>query len=98
MISKKVLRYYSDCGRGFWKKPQALKHDQNCKCWKNPKFKTCLTCKLKDFQVDDIGMEKEYEVLWTYNNCDHSKYVASAHKNCKHIKIYCPFHEQKKAK
>lgn len=52
MIAKKVVRYYSDCGRGFWKKQQAIAYDENCKCWKNPIHKTCLSCKFKNIIND----------------------------------------------
>ncbi len=55
MIAKKVIRYYSECGRGFWKKQQAISHDENCKCWKNPKFKSCLSCKHKCIIKDSNG-------------------------------------------
>ena len=68
MIAKKVLRYYSDCGRGFWKKDQAIRHDENCKCWKNPKFKTCISCKYKNMVEDSNGMEHEPQFLQTYQN------------------------------
>lgn len=42
--TKKVLRYYTPCGRGFWKKQTAIHHENICKCWKNPKYKTCKSC------------------------------------------------------
>lgn len=92
MISKKVIRYYSDCGRGFWKKQQALTHDQNCKCWNNPKFKSCISCKFKDFRVDSNGMEHEpqYNQTWEYNNCKHSGFGISVHENFTHIRKNCP--------
>lgn len=45
MISKKVMRYYAECGKAFWKKQRALNHEKVCTCWVNPKFKTCLSCK-----------------------------------------------------
>lgn len=97
MITKKVVRYYSDCGRGFWKKQQAVRHDENCKCWKNPKFKTCLSCKLKDMVSDSNGMGSEPQHLetWTTNNCRNSDSGVAAHKDFDHIRSGCQFYEQK---
>lgn len=43
MHSKKVLRYYCDhCGKGLWKKPKALEHED--KCYYNPKNRCCGSC------------------------------------------------------
>jgi len=96
MISKKVYRYYADCGKAFWNKRACLSHESNCKCWKNPKFKTCLTCVHKDFKNDC-----DDEQSWTYNNCqnpkfDYDKMFVPAHKNTDHICINCPVWELKK--
>lgn len=44
MRSKRVTRYYAECGKGFWKADRAAIHEDNCKCWGNPKNKTCKTC------------------------------------------------------
>lgn len=95
MQVKKVTRYYSDCGRGFWKKQQALTHDENCKCWKNPKLKSCLSCKHKSFIKDSNGMEHEPQYLqtWDENTCKHSGYGVPVHEDFEHIKKYCPFYE-----
>lgn len=97
MIAKKVTRYYSDCGRGFWKKQQAITHDENCKCWKNPKFKTCISCVNKNIKTDSNGMENEPQHLqtWEYNACDHSKSGVPVHKDFKHIRKNCNFYKQK---
>lgn len=94
MIAKKVLRYYSDCGRGFWKKQQALKHDINCKCWNNPKFKCCISCSHKSFVKDSNGMENEPQYLqtWETNNCKHSECGVAVHKDFDHIRMNCPHH------
>jgi hypothetical protein len=93
MISKKVTRYYSDCGRGFWKKQQALLHDKNCKCWKNPKFYSCLSCIKKDFRVDSNGMEHEpqFNQTWNYNNCQNSESGVPVHEDFEHIRKNCSF-------
>lgn len=49
MHAKKVTRYYSECGKGYWSKRSALDHEENCMCWGNPKNKTCKTCKYGDY-------------------------------------------------
>lgn len=92
MREKKVTRYYSDCGRGFWKKQQALTHDENCKCWVNPKFKCCLSCKFKQIVNDSNGMEHEPSNLqtWKTNLCEYSGFGVPAHKDYDHIRLHCP--------
>ena len=97
MKAVRVLRYYSDCGKGFWSKQKAILHDKNCKCWKNPKFKTCITCKHKNFIKDSNGMEHEPQYLqtWDSNECKNSEYGVPAHKDYEHIRKYCPFWEPK---
>jgi len=97
MTVKKVLRYYADCGRGFWRKQQAITHDENCKCWKNPKFKSCLSCKLQNIVKDSNGMENEPQFLqtWKTNNCKHSDSGIPVHNDYDHIRKNCPFYEPK---
>ena len=97
MESKKVTRYYAECGRGFWKKRQALDHEKKCKCWKNPKFKTCISCKHKCIIDDSNGMESEPQFLetWKTNMCDSSDMGIAAHKDFDYIRMYCQAYEQK---
>lgn len=95
MKAKKVIRYYSDCGRGFWKKYQALIHDQNCTCWKNPKFKGCLSCKNKNIVNDDNGMEGSYKQTWQTNLCKHSDSGIPVHKDFDFIRRNCKHYESK---
>lgn len=91
MKSKKVTRYYSDCGRGFWKKQKALNHEQNCTCWKNPKFRSCLSCVHKCIVIDHNDMEVPYRQTWQTNLCKFSDSGIPVHpefdfirKKCKH--------------
>jgi len=96
MISKKVYRYYADCGKAFWTKRACLNHESSCRCWKNPKFKTCLSCIHKNFKKDDDG-----EQSWDYNDCKNAEMnlntmFTPAHKNADHICINCPKWEPKK--
>jgi len=95
MISKKVLRYYASCGRGYWSKKAAINHEENCKCWKNPKFKTCLSCKFKNFVRDSDGVQ-----TWTNNDCtnpkfDFDKMFRPVHEHAEHIAMMCPVWESK---
>lgn len=88
MKVKKVLRYYTDCGKGFWSKQKALTHEENCKCWKNPKFKACLSCVSKDIykDSDDTGN------TWYANRCEFSNLGVPAHKDHDYIRKECPKH------
>lgn len=100
MQSKKVIRYYSDCGRGFWKKQQAISHDENCKCWKNPKYESCLSCVNKCIRTDSNGMEDEPQFFqtWKYNACEYSEKGIPVHKYFDYIRMYCINYKNKLTK
>jgi len=68
MKTRRVTRYITDCGRGFWNKRQAETHETNCKCWTNPKNKTCKTCiyGMKMPDEPDVGVTS----YWECNNED----------------------------
>ena len=97
MEAKKVTRYYSECGKGFWKKQTAISHEQNCKCWKNPKFKTCISCKLKNIVKDSNGMEHEPQFLHTFdtNMCQFADSGVPVHENFDHIRKYCQHYQMR---
>ncbi len=43
MKAKKVIRYHCDfCGRGHWKKPSCLEHEE--RCYHNPEIRACGSC------------------------------------------------------
>lgn len=44
METIKVNAYITECGKKYWSNAGAKNHERNCKCWTNPKHKTCLTC------------------------------------------------------
>ena len=98
MEIRRVTRYYSSCGRGFWKKEKAITHDENCKCWKNPILQSCVSCKHKYIVKDSNGMEHEPQFLEEFetNNCKHSDSGVPVHKDFSHIRKYCPFYESNK--
>jgi len=91
MESKKVLRYYADCGRGFWRKDQAINHEGNCKCWKNPKNKACKTCKFGEYAPfeNDTGFGGFWE-------CYHESFSGphkGAPKGIDYISVNCEYHD-----
>ena len=90
MKSKKVIRYYADCGKGFWKKVTALDHETSCKCWTNPQRKTCKTCKYgeKIPYESDTGDGGFWECSHPDNNEEHS----GAPKGIKYISVKCYYH------
>lgn len=100
MLIKKVLRYYADCGKAFWKKKDCAAHEKVCRCWKNPKFKTCLSCKHKKFTRNWDDTEHGTNE-WVENDClnpefNYDKYFKSVHPNADHICTNCPKWESKK--
>lgn len=93
MIKKKVTRYYAECGKGFWKKSTALTHELNCKCWKNPKNKTCLTCKKAEHVVDHGDEITPGEGAWF--DCSDSR--VGDHENdlgLSYLSVGCKFWEE----
>lgn len=100
MREVKVKRYIADCGRGFWKKAHCENHEKRCKCWKNPKFKTCLTCIHEKLTNDTNGMESEPQHLhtWVERVCLNPEFVREKHFTPAHEKapdlcINCPVWE-----
>lgn len=71
VTSKLVMRHFTECGREFKQKRSAIKHDLVCKCWSNPKHKTCKTCKHRYEGYDSNGMENDpaYLESWKTANC-----------------------------
>lgn len=90
MKSKKVLRYYADCGKGFWSKVGCLSHEDNCHCWTNPKNKTCKTCKFASYlQWDGRDGDGGY---YECDNFDNDNEHTGAPKNIKYISVNCKYY------
>tara|TARA_R110000851_G_scaffold240929_1_gene393582 strand:- start:81 stop:377 length:297 start_codon:yes stop_codon:yes gene_type:complete len=91
MITKKVTRYYADCGKGFWSKSGALNHEGNCKCWGNVKNRTCKTCKFGGYleYEDDTGDGGIWE-------CGHIKVEehSGAPSDIKYISVNCQHYSE----
>jgi len=95
--TKRVTSYYSPCRKGFWNKNAAEQHEKNCKCWTNPKFKTCKTCDWGVDQHDSNGMEHEPHNLQTWRNWEctnpqfnYDKHFKAAHEKAPTLCINCP--------
>lgn len=103
MTIKKVLRYYAECGRAFWRKADCVRHEHNCTCWTNPKLKCCKTCKFLKVFKDSNGMEHEPQFLhtWTQRECSNPKFneyephLTIAHEKAPDLYIRCPLWELK---
>lgn len=93
MRTKRVTRYYADCGRGFWTKKSCISHEGNCTCWANPKFKTCITCKHGEriYDSDDV----HHWSFWQCNNIKfvYDKHFTPAHEKAEDLCINCPIWE-----
>jgi len=97
MKSKKVTRYIADCGKGYWDKKSCLNHEKNCKCWTNPKYRTCKTCKHGKQSINTNGMESETQFLQTWKewyctnpNFNYDKHFTPAHEKASDLCINCP--------
>jgi len=89
MNAKRVLRYYAECGRGFWRKDRAINHEKVCKCWGNPTYRTCKTCRHANKIHDSNGMEHEPQNLetWIWTECKKGIGPGDAEWNQKHENV-----------
>ena len=62
MKTRRVTRYYAECGRGFWNKVACLSHEKVCKCFSNPSRRACQTClhRIVTEDYDEAGRWTEY--------------------------------------
>jgi len=103
MKIRKATRFIADCGRGFWNKNACAEHETNCRCWTNPKHRTCLTCKYTKKVNDSDGTEHDPRNLqkWTYRECTNEKFHQDihfhpAHENAPDLNINCSLWESNK--
>ncbi len=92
-----VTAYKCDCGKKYHTKSAAKRHELNCKCWTNPKFKTCKSCKFCRVYEDSNGMEHQPQFLhtWKQIECtnplfDYDKHFTAAHFKAQDLNINCP--------
>lgn len=94
MIAKKVTRYYAECGRGYCNKSACEQHERVCKCWKNPKHRTCLTC-AKYSKHTEVDEGQGYYNAYTVNDCNHvsidESILTPCHENAPDIYKNCPY-------
>ena len=98
MKIKKVNRYYADgCNKGFWTKKSCLEHEKKCHCWKNPKNKTCRTCKhgvyFNDSDDYETGYKGESGWVCKNKNFDYDEHFTQAHEAAPDLCINCPLWE-----
>jgi len=100
---KKIEAYQSDCGKKFFNKQTAKRHEIICKCWSNPNQKTCISCKFGEFIKDSNGMEDEPQYLQTWRQWDCKNpdwnydlhYTQAQNDTTKSLCINCPKHKLK---
>lgn len=98
-----IKAYQTLCGKKFFNKQSAKKHELVCKCWANPNLKTCLTCKFGKLVKDSNGMEYEPQYLHTWKQweCSNSAFdydrmfTQAEHDKTQSLNINCPIWESK---
>ena len=83
MEVKTVKIFIADCGKKYWSNSGCKGHEKNCKCWTNPKFKTCKTCEFSG-QYGYGEQECDNPVF------DHDKHFTPAHEKAPDLCINCP--------
>lgn len=100
---KEIKAYQTICGKKYFSKQSAKKHENICKCWTNPNLKTCITCKFGELINDSNGMETEPQYLHTWKQweCSNSKFdydtmfTQAEFDNTKSLNINCQVHQIK---
>jgi hypothetical protein len=67
MEKRQVTRFYAVCEKEYRTVAGAKAHERVCKCFTNPKFRACNTCKHNNGVVKDGD---EYQ-SWAYVDCIH---------------------------
>lgn len=101
---KEIKVFQTECGKKFYSKQAAKKHDESCTCWKNPNQKTCVTCKFGVLQNDSNGMEHEPRCLqtWKWWDCKNPEWNYDLHfqqapnDKTESLCINCPKHSSNK--
>lgn len=70
MQKKQVTIFITDCGKKYFSQSGAKNHEGYCKCWSNPNFKTCVSCRFGNLINDSNGMESEPQFLHTWKQWD----------------------------
>lgn len=98
-----IKAYRCDCGKVYVTKSACVKHEKVCKSWKNPKHRTCKTCKFGKQVWDTNGMENDPHSLqsWQIWQCDNPEFNYNIHftaadKTAPDLCINCPVWKSKK--
>jgi hypothetical protein len=97
MKTKSVIHYIADCGRKYHTKKCCLSHELVCKCWTDPKYRTCKTCKFEHWAEDGDGYRS-----WRVNDCKNPKFnydihFKQAHEKAPDLCINCTLWEPKQS-
>jgi len=104
---KEVRAWVTDCGKLYKYKQSAKNHERICKCWSNPKFKTCKTCKFGELHnyggeeiSDPYPMKGPDDWKWKCNHVepvdpDSPAFTLVGHKDFM-LNSNCPKWESKK--
>lgn len=103
METIKVNAYITECGKKYWSHSGAKKHEGICKCWSNPKLKTCMTCEYGKWERNSNGMEHEPQFLQTWMQWDcrngemnfEEDYTHAPNDTTESLCINCPKWKQK---
>lgn len=100
---EEIKGYKTDCGKKYFNRQSAKKHEATCKCWSNPALRTCLSCKFGDYITDSNGMEDEPQYLHTWKQWDCSNvefnydtmFTQAPNDTTNSLNINCPVWEKK---
>lgn len=100
---KEIKGYVTECGKKYFNKQSAKRHEVTCKCWGNPDLKTCVSCKFGEFIKDSNGMEDEPHFLHTWRQWDcknplfkyDDHFTQAPNDKTNSLCINCPVYNQK---
>ncbi len=88
-----VIMYQAECGNKYQSRTGCVSHEKRCKCFSNPRFRACHSCKFNAGLVSEDG--------YFYRDCKHPEYDFDTLNpfnipNTKsHDCINCPLYEPK---
>lgn len=88
-----VVMYAANCGKKYQSRSGCVAHEKVCKCFTNPKFRACHSCKFNGGLESEDG-ERYRNCLhpdWDYDRMKPFNIPNTATFDC----INCPFHKSK---
>lgn len=93
MKKLKTTIYIAECGRKYFSRSGALKHEGICSCWENPKNKTCKTCEHGSYYKGYSATREEpgENAGW---DCSHKEFEEhkNHHHNVDYISVNCRYY------